>query len=126
MTVNEVALTPPKRTIVAPVKFVPVIVTVAPVAAEVGVNEVIVGAGMKVNPVFEPVPTEVVTEMLPDAPFPTLAVIWVALFIVKEVAFTPPNLTLVAPVKLVPVITTLTPCLADVGVKEEIVGVGLL
>ena len=75
MTVNEAALTPPNRTIVAPVKLVPVIVTVAPAIAEVGVKEVIVGAGMKVNPVFEPVPAEVATEILPDAPFPTLAVI---------------------------------------------------
>jgi hypothetical protein len=42
-TVKEVAAVPPKLTAVAPVKLVPVKVTVAPVAALVGVNEVIVG-----------------------------------------------------------------------------------
>ena len=42
-TLKEVAAVPPKLTAVAPVKFVPVKVTVAPLAALVGVNEVIVG-----------------------------------------------------------------------------------
>jgi hypothetical protein len=42
-TVNEVAAVPPKLTAVAPVKSVPVIVTVAPCAALVGVKEVMVG-----------------------------------------------------------------------------------
>ena len=44
MTEKEVAAVPPKLTAVAPVKFVPVKVTVAPVAADVGVNAVTVGA----------------------------------------------------------------------------------
>jgi hypothetical protein len=44
-TLKEVAAAPPKLTAVAHVKFVPVKVTVAPVAALVGVNEVIVGGG---------------------------------------------------------------------------------
>jgi hypothetical protein len=43
-TVNDVATVPPKLTAVAPVKSVPVIVTVAPSAALVGVKEVMVGA----------------------------------------------------------------------------------
>jgi len=43
-TLNEVAAVPPKLTAVAPVKLVPVIVTVAPVAAVVGAKLVIVGA----------------------------------------------------------------------------------
>ena len=47
-TVKVVAAVPPKLTAVAPVKFVPVIVTVVPVGAVVGVKEVIVG---KVVPV---------------------------------------------------------------------------
>jgi hypothetical protein len=42
-TLKEVAAAPPKLTAVALVKFVPVKVTVAPLAAIVGVNEVIVG-----------------------------------------------------------------------------------
>ena len=45
-TVNEVAAVPPKLTAEVPVKFVPVIVTVAPVAALAGVNEAMVGAGI--------------------------------------------------------------------------------
>ena len=40
---KEDAVVPPKLTAVAPEKFVPVIVTVAPVAALVGVKEVMVG-----------------------------------------------------------------------------------
>jgi hypothetical protein len=44
-TLKEVAAAPPKLTAVALVKFVPVKVTVAPLAAVVGVNEVMVGAG---------------------------------------------------------------------------------
>jgi hypothetical protein len=48
-TENEVAAVPPKLTAVAPVKSVPVIVTVAPVAAEVGAKAVIVGAGVGVG-----------------------------------------------------------------------------
>jgi hypothetical protein len=43
-TVNDAALFPPKLTAVAPVKFVPVIVMVAPANVDVvGVNDVIVG-----------------------------------------------------------------------------------
>jgi hypothetical protein len=42
-TVKEVAAVPPKLTAVAPVKSVPVTVTVVPLAALVGVKEVIVG-----------------------------------------------------------------------------------
>ncbi len=44
-TVNEVAAVPPKLTAVAPVKFVPVIVTVCPVPDEIGLNDAIVGGG---------------------------------------------------------------------------------
>jgi hypothetical protein len=41
---------------VAPVKFVPVIVTVVPVDATVGVKAVMVGAGIKVKPANVPTP----------------------------------------------------------------------
>jgi hypothetical protein len=44
-TLKEVAAAPPKLTEVAPVKLVPVKVTVAPLAALVGLKEVIVGGG---------------------------------------------------------------------------------
>jgi hypothetical protein len=45
-TVKEDAEAPPKLTTVVPVKLVPVIVTVAPLPAVDGVNEVIVGTGV--------------------------------------------------------------------------------
>ena len=42
---------------------------------------------------------------------------------VKLVAFTPPKLAAVAPVKFVPVIVTTVPLTALVGLKEVIVGI---
>ena len=120
--VKEVAFTPPNLTLVAPVKLVPVITTLSPFLADVGVNEMIVGAGIKVNPVLVAAPPGVVTPTLPEAPAPTVAVIWVALFTVNEVAAVPPKVTVVAPVKLVPVMVTLVPAMPDIGVNEVIVG----
>ena len=105
-TVNEVAAVPPKLTAVAPVKFVPVIVTVCPVPAEVGLNDVIVGGGKYVKPANVPVPDAVVTDTTPEAPAPTVALMLVALTTVNVVAAVPPKLTAVAPVKFVPVMVT--------------------
>ncbi len=106
-TIKEVAAVPPKLTAVAPVKLVPVMVTVAPLAADDGVNELILGEGIKVK-LFEEfaVPPGVVTDIIPLVPIATTAVILVALTTVKEVAAVPPKLTAVAPVKLVPVMVT--------------------
>jgi hypothetical protein len=103
-TVKEVAGVPPKLTAVAPVKFVPVIVTVCPVPADVGLNAVMVGGGKYVKPAKVPVPDAVVTETEPEAPAPTVAVILVELTTVKDDAAVLPSLTAVAPVKFVPVI----------------------
>jgi hypothetical protein len=125
LTTNDVAVIPPKLTDVAPVKLVPVIVTVPPVATLVGVKEAIAGAGMNVKPVFVVVPPGVVTLRPPDEPVPTTAVIVVELTTVNDEAATPPKLTAVAPVKFVPVIVTVTPVAALVGVKEVIVGAGI-
>ena len=108
-TVNEVAAVPPKLTAVAPVKFVPVILTTWPVLPDVGVNDVIVGAevaAVNVNPALLIVPFAVVTLTLPLAPAPTTAVILVALTTVNELEATPPKLTAVAPVKFVPDMVT--------------------
>jgi hypothetical protein len=105
-TVNVVAAVPPKLTAVAPVKFVPVIVTVCPVPAEVGLNDAIVGGGKYVKPARVPVPDAVVTETEPDAPAATVALMLVALTTVNVVAAIPPKLTAVAPVKFVPVMLT--------------------
>src|ERR1700676_3179479 len=63
------------------------------------------------------VPSGVVTWILPVfAPVGTVAVIMVSEFKVN-VAFTPPNVTLVAPVKLVPLIVTCVPTGPLVGLK---------
>ena len=105
-TVNEVAAVPPKLTAVAPVKLVPDIVTVCPVPAEVGLNEVIVGGGKYVKPANVPVPDAVVTETVPEVPAATVALMLVALTTVNAVAAVPPKLTAVAPVKFVPVMVT--------------------
>ena len=76
---------------------------------EVGVKDVIVGAGVaaiKVNPTLLAIPFAVVTLKLPVVPAPTTAVILVALTTVNEVAAVPPKLTPVTPVKFVPVMVT--------------------
>jgi predicted methyltransferase len=101
-------------------------VTTAPVAADEGVNEVIVGAGINVRLLEElAVPPGVVTDIVPVEPVATTAVMLVALTTVKEVAAVPPKLTTVAPVKFVPVMVTTAPVAADEGVNELIVGAGI-
>ena len=109
LTLKDVAATPPKLTAVAPVKLVPVMVTVASWPAEVGAKLVMVGAGMKVKPPRLPVPPGAVTLTFPEVPPPTVAVIRVGDTTLKDVAVTPPKLTAVAPVKLVPVMVTVAP-----------------
>ena len=49
-TMKDVTAVPPKLNAVASVKSLPVMVTVAPLAAETGVKELIIGALTKVNP----------------------------------------------------------------------------
>lgn len=125
VAVKVVAAVPLKVTAVVPVKFVPVSVTVAPLAPLEGVKEVIVGAGTTVKLVaLVAVPPGVVTAIVPVvAPVGTVAVIVVALAL-KVVAAVPLKLTAVAPVKLVPVSVTVEPIGPDVGVNDVIVGAG--
>ena len=123
-TLNEVAAVPPKLTAVAPVKLVPVIFTVSPLVADVGVNELMTGARINVNPESVAVPPGVVTLTFPLVPLATTAVMEVALTTLNEVAAVPPKLTAVAPVKLVPVIVTVAPGPAEVGVNE-VMAVGI-
>ena len=124
-TTNEADAVPPKLTAVAPLKLVPVMVTVAPVSAADGLNEVIVGAAM-VKPPRLAVPPGVVTDIVPDVPAATTAVMLVALATLNDAAAVPPKLTVLAPVKLVPVIVTVVPVPADVGVKDVIVGADMV
>jgi hypothetical protein len=110
----------PKVTDVAPVKLVPVMLTlkVCPRTPLLGLTVLIVGAGglFTVKPRFlVVVPPGVVTKtflvpVLAELAIVMLAVIWVALSTVKPFTVIPePKLTDVAPVKLVPVMVTLRP-----------------
>jgi hypothetical protein len=68
------------------------------------------------------VPPGMVTPILPVfAPVGTVAALWVSELTVKLVDFTPPKFTLVAPVKLLSVITTIAPAAPLVGEKLAIV-----
>ena len=125
LTVNDEAATPPKFTTVAPVKFVPVIVIDVPAPPLVGVNEVIVGPGINVNPANDAIPPGVVTLTFPDAPVPTIAVMLVDELTINDEAATPPKLTAVAPVKFVPVIVIDVVVPPLVGVNDVIVGDGI-
>ena len=125
-TMKEAAAVPPKLTAVVPTKLVPLMVMLAPDAPDVGVNDVMVGAGIVKLAALVAVPPGVVTATVPEVPLPTLAIMVVALVTEKELAVVPPNVTAVAPVRLVPVIVTVAPTLPVVGVKEVIVGAAML
>lgn len=122
---NEAAGVPPKETAETPVRFVPLMVTVDPLTAVAGVNEVIVGVGMKINPASVAVPPTVVTDTLPDVPFATTAVTVVDDTGVNADAVVPPKLTSLAPVRLVPVMVIVAPLAAVVGVNEVMMGPGI-
>ncbi len=113
-TVNVAAL-PPNETAVAPVKFVPVIVTPDPIPPKVGAKELMAGVIVKrVVVTIAPLPG-VVMEIGPVvAPAGTVVVI-VPEGLTVKVAATPLNETAVAPAKDVPVIVTLVPTGPKVG-----------
>ena len=70
------------------------------------------------------VPPAVVTEIDPAAaPFGTVASIWVSETIVND-ADKLPNVTLVAPVRFVPLIVTPAPVIPEPGENESTVGAG--
>ena len=76
---------------------------------------------------LEAVPAGVTTVIAPVVPAPRTAVICVDELIVYDVAFVAPNLTAVAPVKLVPVITAVVEFAQPfVGVKLVIVGTAVI
>src|SRR5439155_1723589 len=73
--------------------------------------------------VLAPVPDGVATAIGPVvAPVGTVAVIWVAELTANAVAAVPLKVTLVAPVKLVPLMVTGLPVGPEGRVNEEIVG----
>jgi hypothetical protein len=125
-TVKLVASVRLNTTSLAPVRFVPLIVTNVPGAPLVGENELIVGlpaaATMK-SVALVAVPPGVVTWMGPVCvPLATVAEIFVLESTVKLSAALFPNLTAVAPVKFVPSITTSAPTGPEVGENDVIVG----
>ena len=114
LLVNTVALSPPTVT-AAPVKFVPTIVIVVPPAAGPldGLTLAIVAAVLPVYvnaavAVAEP-PAVVTTTFCAPDPEGVVAVSVVEFTTVKPVAATPPMVTLLAPVKLVPTIVNEVP-----------------
>ena len=126
LTVN-VAAVPLKLTLVVPVRLVPVMATEVPAGPLVGLRLLRVGSGadtVKGRPLLGP--PGVVTTTLPVlAPGGTLVVIWVAEFTVN-VAVMPLNVTPVAPVRLVPVMTTVVPTVPLAGLRLLRAGVGTL
>src|SRR3989442_6638633 len=122
----KVAETPLRLTDVTPVKFVQVIVTLAPTGPLVGEKLVIVGGGMTVKLLaLVAVPPDVVTLIGPVvAPLGRVVAIEVDEFTVK-LAATPLMVTDVTPVKFVPAIITLAPTGPLVGEKLVIVGGGM-
>jgi hypothetical protein len=131
VTWRVAAVVEPNLTLVAPVRLVPRMVTVAPplVLPVVRVNEVMVGGPMKVNSLLVPdvaVPPTVVTCTLtePADCALVLAVMVVEFVTWRVAAVVEPNLTLVAPVKLVPVMTTVVPPVygPEVGASDVMVG----
>src|SRR5205823_3963003 len=99
----------------------PKINTAVPVVPLVGVNDLITGRDVSViniNVPAESVPNGVVTCTPPVAPEPTTALIAVSDTTENPLAETPPKLTFVVPVKWLPLIITVAPAAAAVGVKE--------
>ena len=127
-TVNDVAITPLNFTMVAPVKFVPLIVTSVPTGPEVrreARDRRRVPEGTVKFVALVPVPEVVVTEIGPVvAPAGTLAFTLVADLNTNPVPVTPLNFTTADAVKFVPLIVTSVPTAPEVGVKLVIVGRG--
>src|SRR5438067_6631726 len=119
----KVALVPLNFTEVAPVKFVPVIVTLVPTGPLKGAKLVMVGGLVTVKELLlVAVPSGVVTLTGPVVPpTGTVAEICVDELTVK-VALVPLKFTDVAPVKFVPLIVTLVPTGPLEGAKLVIVG----
>ena len=118
----KLAGTRKKVTAVAPVKLVPVIVTVVPIVPLAGVNEPMCGLMVKLA-ADAAEPKELVSVIGPlAAPLGTLALNCVSEMAHIVVAGVPLKLTAVVPVKFVPVSVTVQPVDPLVGEKLLIVG----
>ena len=123
---------PPTVTLLAPVKLVPVMVIAVPpaIGPDDGLTLDIVGAATYVNVIACDVdPPAVVTTMVfaPAVPAGVTAVMEVALTTTTLVAGLPPIVTLLAPVKLVPVmvIAVLPEAGPDDGLTLAMVGAAI-
>ena len=133
-TVKAVVPVVPNVTAVAPVNHVPVIVTRVPpdVVPFAGEMKLTVGSGMAyVNWLaaeFALVPPGVVTltSTIPAALAGEVAVILVALTMIKDVAPVVPNVTFVAPINPVPVTVTTVPPVTGPPAGEMPVTVGVV
>ncbi len=125
--VNDAAAVPPKLTDETHDKLVPVITTVPPVESVVGENDVIVGEPpvLVKLAVLLPVPFVLVTDIMPDPPQGTTAVMVVALTTANDVAAVPPKVTPDAQLKFVPVMVIVAPGAAEVGRNDATLGVAL-
>jgi hypothetical protein len=95
-TVNEVTGAPPNVITEVPVKFVPVILIIAPAAALVGAKDVMVGEGLddggiNINPASDAVPPGLVRLTAPVEPVAILATIEVEETTVNDVTRVPLN-----------------------------------
>jgi hypothetical protein len=127
LMVKLAAALPLKVTLLAAVKFVPVIEMDVPAGPVVGLKLDMAGGRVMVKLLDEaPVPPGVVTPIAPVAePLATTAVIVVALATEKLAAAFAPNVTAVAPVRFVPVMVTVVPATPDGGAKLATVGAGV-
>lgn len=121
-TVKDDTGIPPTVTDVIPVSEEPAIFRIVPKVPLVGVKEVIEGKAMYPGAVV--VPPGVVTDINPEAPEGTIAVIVEGDTTTNEVAAIPPKLTAEAELKFVPEIVTEVPAVASVGENEVMVGGG--
>ena len=129
-TVNDATGIPPNVIIEVPVKFVPLMLMIAPAAALVGAKDVMVGegtdeGGINIKPTSDALPPGVVRLTAPEVPVPTMATIDVEETTVNDVTGVPPNVITVVPVKFVPVMLMTAPAAALVGAKDVIVGAGI-
>src|SRR6476661_8365677 len=127
LTMNDASAVPLNLTLVAPVKFVPWMSTAVPTGPLVGENDVTVG-GFPLDVTVKlaalvPVPFGVVTLIVPVvAPFGTCAEMSVSELTMNDASAVPLNLTLVAPVKFVPWMSTAVPTGPLVGENDVTVG----
>ena len=115
-TTTLVAATPPTLTLVAPVKFFPIMAMLVPPRLEpvAGETEVMVGGvfaklNAKGNVADPPAVFTITARAAPEVPAGVTAVIVVAFTTTTLVAATDPMVTLLAPNKLVPVMVTGVP-----------------